>query len=568
MRYHVLATDYDGTIAHHGEVDDETLAGLRRLTASGRKLVLVTGRELEDLLRVFEPIDLFDLVVAENGAVLYRPKDQSITPLAERPPDQFAAALRERGVDPLSVGHIIVATWEPNETTVLQTIRDLGLELEIIFNKGAVMVLPPGVNKASGLAAALRQLGISPHNSVGVGDAENDHAFLSICECCVAVDNALPSLKERCDLVTRGARGAGVVELIDEILEDDLTRLPLSRHDVLLGRLDDAEEVRVPPQGANLLVAGPSSSGKSTLVTGLLERVEERGYQVLVIDPEGDYESFPDSVHLGAHNRAPTVTEVLDAIEDSERNVVVNLLGTRLEDRPGFLRELLFGLQELRSRTGRPHRVAIDEAHHLLPADPGRAGTGPVPRLDGVLMIAPHVGSISLDALKTVNIVLALGDEPEKTIQDFSGAIGLAATDVPRTQLDKDEALGWWRENGQPPVVFRYAAGKAERRRHVRKYAEGDVGEDSSFWFRGPDGALNLRVQNLQLFVQVGEGVDDATWLHHLRRGDYARWFREAIKDEALAAEAEDIQRRFADDPTESRTQLRQAIERRYTARA
>src|SRR5215207_3831834 len=164
MRYHVLATDYDGTIAHHGEVDAETLAGLRRLTASGRKLVLVTGRELEDLLRVFEHMELFELVVAENGAVLYRPADQSITPLAERPPDEFAAALRERGVDPLSVGHIIVATWEPNETAVLQTIRDLGLELEIIFNKGAVMVLPPGVNKASGLAAALHQIGISPHN--------------------------------------------------------------------------------------------------------------------------------------------------------------------------------------------------------------------------------------------------------------------------------------------------------------------------------------------------------------------------------------------------------------------
>jgi hypothetical protein len=115
------------------------------------------------------------------------------------------------------------------------------------------------------------------------------------------------------------------------------------------------------------------------------------------------------------------------------------------------------------------------------------------------------------------------------------------------------------------PFRFRYAARAVERRRHVRKYAEGDLGEDKSFWFGGPDGALSLRAQNLSLFLQIGEGVDHATWLHHLRRGDYAGWFREAIKDEALAADVEDIQRHHADDPAESRARLRRAIERRYT---
>jgi len=567
MRYHVLATDYDGTIAHEGEVDKNTVDGLRRLIASGRRLILVTGRELEDLLRVFDHIELFELVVAENGALLYRPKDQSITPLAERPPDEFAVALRERGVDPLSVGHIIVATSEPNETTVLQTIHDLGLELEIIFNKGAVMVLPLGVNKASGLAAALHQIGISPHNSVGVGDAENDHAFLSICECAVAVDNALPSLKERCDEVTDGARGAGVTELIEQLLQDDLSHVRLSRHDVLLGTRAGCDDIRVPPQGTNVLVAGPSSSGKSTLATGLLERVAQRGYQILVIDPEGDYEAFPEAIHLGTHDRAPTVTEVLDGIEDATSNVVVSLLGAGLEDRPQFLRELLFGLHELRSRTGRPHRIAIDETHHMLPAD-STAGPGPMPQIDGLLMIAPHIRSINADALRTVDLVLALGDGPEKTLQDFSAAVGVGPPQVESIELDQDEVLGWWRGEEKQPFVFRYVPGTAERRRHIRKYAEGDVGEEASFWFRGPDGTLNLRAQNLQLFMQLGDGVDDATWLHHLRQGDYARWLREDVNDEALAAQAQEIQREFADDPAESRKQLRRAIERRYTVSA
>ena len=107
----------------------------------------------------------------------------------------------------IEVGDVIVATWEPHETTVLQTIRDLGLELQIIFNKGAVMILPTGVNKATGLRAALTKLGLSHHNTVGIGDAENDEAFLKLCDASAAVDNALDVVKRQVDLVMRRARG-------------------------------------------------------------------------------------------------------------------------------------------------------------------------------------------------------------------------------------------------------------------------------------------------------------------------------------------------------------------------
>ena len=119
--------------------------------------------------------------------------------LGERPPEAFSTGLEQRGVVPLSCGRVIVATWHPHETTVVEVIRDWVSSVEVIFNKDAVMVLPSGVNKATGLGAALDNLGLSPHNVVGVGDAENDHAFLNLCECAVAVANALPMLA--------GARG-------------------------------------------------------------------------------------------------------------------------------------------------------------------------------------------------------------------------------------------------------------------------------------------------------------------------------------------------------------------------
>ena len=225
MRYHALACDYDGTIAWDGEVSEDTVLALQEVRKSGRKLILVTGRELDDLIKVFPRIDLFDRVVAENGALLYRPATGEERPLAQRPPDEFWQQLIKRGADRVSVGRVIVATWRPHEKTAVELIRDLGLELQIIFNKGAVMILPSGVNKATGLIVALTELGLSPHNVVGIGDAENDHAFLALCECSVAVENALDTLKERVDWVTKQGHGAGTIELIQALVAADLSYL-------------------------------------------------------------------------------------------------------------------------------------------------------------------------------------------------------------------------------------------------------------------------------------------------------------------------------------------------------
>ncbi len=243
MRFLALCTDYDGTVADHGKITPETCAGLARLAESGRMAVLVTGRQLDELLGICPEIDRFAYVVAENGAVLYEPSSRVVTLLATRPPDAFYQALRERNVDPVAYGRVIVATWEPHEKIVYETIRDLGLELQVIFNKGAVMVLPTGVNKATGLTHALKAMGISPHQTCGVGDAENDHALLGLCGAGVAVANALSTLKDVADFVTTKDHGAGVVELIDEILANDLARVPLTKTRPLvpLGVLDQVD---------------------------------------------------------------------------------------------------------------------------------------------------------------------------------------------------------------------------------------------------------------------------------------------------------------------------------------
>jgi len=296
-----LASDYDGTLAHDGQVLPTTVEALKRVSASGRKLVLATGRSVDSLLTVFPEVSLFDLVVAENGAVLYNPSTKTHRSLTHPPVPAFVTELQRRGVQPIDVGECIVATWRPYEAEVLDVIRSQGLELQVIFDKDAVMILPSGVNKGTGLLAALDELGLSPHNTLGFGDAENDHAFLGMCEC-----------------------------------NDEATRVKL---------------------------------------------------------------------------------------------------------------------------------------------------------------------------------------EPAKT----------------------------------------------ELRRHKRKYATGELVEDKSFYFRGPAGKMNIRIQNLTLFTQIAEGIDDETWPHHLRRHDCSAWLRAAIKDGAIADEVALIENSGELSAAESRAQIFDATRKQYT---
>lgn len=225
MKWLAFATDFDGTIATDGTVDENTIEALRRLRSSGLTVLLVTGRELKDFDHAPEILDLFDSVVAENGGVLYSPDTKEVRVIAAPPPSGFVEELVRHGV-PVSVGASIVATVEPHEVTVLEVIKEMALELQVIFNKGAVMVLPSGVNKSSGLRVALENYGISVGETVAVGDAENDYTFLEGCGLPVAVANALPALKERVKFVTRSNAGAGVTELIDALLHGDFEDQP------------------------------------------------------------------------------------------------------------------------------------------------------------------------------------------------------------------------------------------------------------------------------------------------------------------------------------------------------
>jgi HAD superfamily hydrolase (TIGR01484 family) len=561
-----LAVDYDGTIAHDGKVSESTLAALKKVKESGRKVILVTGREKPDLEKTFEHLDVFDYMVLENGAQLINPEKNEKEIMGKAPPSDFIRALEEKGV-PFSLGKVILATWEPHEQTVLETIKELGLDLQVIFNKGAVMVLPSSVNKASGLKRALEHMGISPINVVGVGDAENDHSFLNICGCSAAVSNALPKLKERVDIVLQNDHGAGVEELAEAIIADDLRSWSdrLERHAVRIGKTGDGMRVSIPSFGANILVAGTSGGGKSTLTTGLMERFVDQNNQFCIIDPEGDHDGFEDAMILGSGKRPPSVDEVMNFFQNIDRSVIVDLLGQPLQERPSFFLRLLPKLIEHREKTGRPHWIIVDEAHHMLPG-PWDFESQPFPKdLQRMVYITLEPDNLPPTILKTIDIIIAVGDQPEHIIENFCKAAEVPMPDVVPSTISKDQALVWMRTAMQPPVVVERPANRSQHRRHSRKYAEGELNPERSFYFRGPEKKLNLRAQNVLIFLQIAEGVDDETLMYHFREGHFSEWFGTHVKDNEVGEKMRQLEKEKDLTRDKLLERMHEIIEETYT---
>ena len=657
MRFSVLATDYDNTLASGGRVADASWEALKRLRRAGRELVLVTGRQLDDLLTLCTDVRVFSRIVAENGGVLYRPDTGERRALAPPPPPGFVDALRARGITHLGVGQTLVDTMHPNERIVLETIRELGLDLHIVFNGDAVMVVAPGVNKASGLAAALHDLGLSARNAVAVGDAENDHALLKAAELGVAVANAAPSLRARADFTLEVANGAGVVALVDEIVESDLAARPQKKRQLRLGTrpkgaekpaetgtesgtgkaadkapgkgarkaagkaadkastsaktsvktsakgADKAaakpsgkasakasdkatahaannaapqavteaapnaapEDVTLPlPVGAMLLI-GPSASGKSKLTQAVLEQLADFGYQFCVFDPEGDHDGLEGAIRLGDERAAPSTDALASVLAHPTLSVSLNFMAVPFADRPGLCARMVGSLQSLQTGTGRPHWLIFDEAPHLFVPDAAGVQIPALPPGLSALYVTPHVDGLPDTLLATIDTVVAAGEDAGAALARFAQRRGI---EPPRTtQPCEDGAMLLWRpdEKGNAqPECFIPARARQRHRRHVRKYAQGMLVPERSFWFRGPKGELNLRAHNLVLFVELAQGVDDVTWTFHLERGDYARWFCDVIGDRELEREAQEAQHDGA-DPTRSRARICEAIVQRYT---
>lgn len=562
MRYRLLACDFDGTLASSGQMASSTLSALDRARKAGRKLVLVTGRELDETIKICTVVSLFDKVVAENGAVIYSPSNSTVKLLAHAPPDIFFRTLARKGISPLSRGRVIISTFQPNEQLALDTIQEMGLELGLVFNKGAVMILPTGVNKANGLAYALSQMSISAHNCVAVGDGENDLALLMTSELGIAVANAVDSLKEAADWVTAGSNGKGVAEVVDRLIESDLSELKPKRHFVALGSLTNGQEVTL-EYGSNVLIAGSSGSGKSTIISSLMESLASEQYQFCVFDPEGDYSEVESAVSVGTSQGPPDPELVLRLLEKPAQNVVINMVGVPSIDRPEWFLSCLAHIRANSAKTGRPHWIIVDEAHHLIPATEGRSAVSELlPLLSNLIVATVIPAEIERTMLRQVHAVIIAGESPRETLESFCRSAGL---ETPTLHSYRTGQLIFWPVGDQETRRIRLRFKPAPLKRHKKKYVEGRLPSGKHFYFKGPHHKQNIPAQNLSVFIQIATGVDTETWLYHLRRKDYSNWVRQAIRDAWLADEIEAIESNPPPDQNQSRQLIKQLIDSRYT---
>jgi HAD superfamily hydrolase (TIGR01484 family) len=557
--YTVLACDFDGTLATNEVVSEAVLSACAQLKDSGRRLVLVTGRTLPSLLVLLRNPSVFDCIVAENGALIFTPSTGEKILLAEPTNAKLLAKLSETGVQPLEHGDCIIGTWTPHDLTALAAIHELGLEMSITYNREAVMILPSGINKGTGLRVALQMLGCSQHNCVGIGDGENDHAMLSLCELSIAVSNSVPSLLTRADYVTKGAASDGVMEVITALIQSDLREFePKSaRHHISIGIDLNGKELRFDPATGPWLITGPSGTGKTMIGRRIAEGLSQSSYQLCLLDPEDEFGDLTGATILGSESHVVDPRQVQRVLEHPGENVVVSLSSIKHASCPDYLQELLTDLQSVYERYGRPHWLFVEEAHYFVPA---QASISTKLLAEKTIFTTYLPGDMDPEIVGSCEHVIVTGAH----IQYLSQISNAVVVPAEQKREDTDCHFLYWNRRTGETRLFRPLTPSHPHRRHVRKYTDGDVGSANSFYFRGAHKKLNLKAHNLKLFLQMADGVDDETWFYHLRKGDYSRWFRHTLKDENLALEMERIEQDTSLSSQAGREVLHGLIERRY----
>src|SRR5438552_5760913 len=315
-----------------------------------------------------------------------------------------------------------------------------------------------------------------------------------------------------------------------------------------------------------MLIVGPSASGKSTLTGLLVERLIESGRSVLLVDPEGDYQAFAELgrvVVLGGSSERVLATpgELRQLLHQPRTSLVLNLSAMTRAEKVAYATKALGAVALVRSTTGLPHWLILDEAHHIAPAD-----GSPVTELlrgstESLCLSTLDVSDLAPELRTLPNVVAATGLEAFAAAT--RAATGGRAPALAGTPLAEGEVAIAWLGPEARAQRFRVAKRRVQHRRPLPQYTEGELPPDRSFYFRGPAGALNLRAANLVRFVELAEGVDEQTWAWHLKQHDYSTWALQEIKDEGLATalkEGEDAR----PAPAESRRRALDAIRARY----
>ena len=538
--FRAVALDFDGTLAD-GQVAPATLAALTEARARGIRVILVTGRIMSELRAVFPEVDdHVDAVVAENGAVLVT--HGGVRLLADPIGGAVSAALSGRGVAHRR-GRVIVAGAAADEPAALEVVRELGLDCRLVPNRDELMILPAGVTKGSGLLEALGDLGLSPHNTIGVGDAENDHSLLDACEVGVAVANAVDAIRGHADMILALPDGQGVANLLLGPLVAGRAHLHPRRWQVTLGTDDGGEPVTLPGSQLNIAVCGGTGGGKSYLAGLICEQLIRLGYSLVVFDPEGDHHGLGELRDViitgGDEGRLADPGEIVRLLRHGHASVVTDLSHLGAAARAAYAADLASAVEAHRAATGIPQWVVVDEAHGPI----GREVTARRlfdPAADGYLLVTWQPEELSADALLALDAVITLGSaRPDSRFVDITAAVA----DMPRAEIARllagpaGRAVLAWRQRPGRAVAFTLGPRTTPHLRHAHKYGWSGVEPARRFYFKtGPDTPSVAVAANLdELEAELGR-CDPGVLRYHCPRHDFSGWIAGVFRDERLAS--------------------------------
>lgn len=569
--FKALAFDYDGTLASRDRIGAETLGALAAARAAGLILILATGRTFFELTRVCERLDLFDAVVAENGGVIYYPRSGILRNQAPPPPPRLLAELDRRSVY-YQAGHVVIGTARRDEDRVREALDSAGVSLDRVYNRAALMLLPAGISKGTGVEQVLRHFGLSFHDVLALGDSENDLDLFQACGWSGCPTNAVSPVMAAADWIFPGEDGESMARAITgPILQGLLAVTVTPRHRIELGWVaGTSAPVTLPARGVNVLIHGDPHSGKSWLAGALVERLHADRYAVCIIDPEGDYrvlERLPGVVWAEIKEEGALRRAFQEFERDPAACVVADLSALPHGRKVGLIGTALALVHDLRRRRGFPHWVFLDEAHYSLHA--GGVATEAL-GLDGKgFCLATYRPSwLRGEVTRAVDVlVLARTTDPAQLafLRSFLGAGGrgeLVVAVLPALPLGEFVVVEPIAE--EPALTFVASPRMTPHVRHLRKYADSVVPPESRFLFRAPDGRLVATAESLSGFRTAVAEVGDDVLAHHAGHGDFSRWVRDVFSDPDLATQMRKTESRWARGEI---SDLRCALDRLITAR-
>lgn len=571
MKLGAVAIDYDGTIATDGAFDPSVRDAIAQLRLRGIAVVLATGRRLDELRSVAGNLGCFNAVVAENGAVLYFPDSGQHALIGHPPNPTFLAELRRRGLD-FVVGESVIEADASTAPAFLEVIRSLEEPLILAFNRSRLMVLPQAIAKSVGLRRALLALRLSIHNTIGIGDAENDHDLLDACEVGVAVEWGSRALQAFADEVIRGSGPSAVTAYLRGLMHQvRLSAAQMGRRRLLLGHQHDGEPVHLAIRGRTVLIAGEPGSGKSWVAGLLCEQLILQGYCLCVIDPEGDYRSLevlPSVIRLGGDEPPPRARELTQALRHPDVSIVIDLAKVSHQEKQDYLRELLSLLAALRRQTGLPHKIVLDEAHYYL-AEPDGSRLIDA-ELAGYILVTYRVSGIDTKVRTVRDTVVIVTRETDPQEQETLRSMCATADETISTKVFQDLGLseaallpGPEESHGRV-LRFELAPRLTSHVRHRAKYLDMPVAEPQAFVFTH-DGNLGPRARSLKDLVVLLGTLPDSDLEAHLRRHDFSRWLDHVFRDCPLATHVRTIEGRAGTDKTRDvADDIGQAIRARY----